>query len=60
MELNEIGKRAKAASRHLAILSTNKKNEALKAVAAALVANSADIIAANEVDMKNAKENITA
>jgi len=57
MELNEIGKRAKAASRHLAILSTSKKNEALKAVAAALVANSADIIAANEIDVKNAKEN---
>ncbi len=57
MELNEIGKRAKAASRHLAILSTSKKNEALKAVAAALVSNSADIIAANEIDVKNAKEN---
>ena len=57
MELNEIGKCAKAASRHLAILSTSKKNEALKAVAAALVANSADIIAANEIDVKNAKEN---
>ena len=57
MELNEIGKRAKAASRKLAILSTNKKNEALKAVAAALVANSDNIIAANEIDMKNAKEN---
>ncbi len=57
MELNEIGKRAKAASRHLGILSTSKKNEALKAVAAALVANSADIIAANEIDVKNAKEN---
>lgn len=57
MELNEIGRRAKAASRHLGILSTSKKNEALKAVAAALVANSADIIAANEIDVKNAKEN---
>ncbi len=57
MELNEIGKRAKAASRQLAILSTGKKNDALKAVAAALVANSAAIIAGNEIDMKNAKEN---
>jgi len=57
MELNEIGRRAKAASRHLGILSTSKKNEALRAVAAALVANSADIIAANEIDVKNAKEN---
>ena len=58
MELHEIGKRAKAASRHLAILSTSKKNEALKAVAAALVSNSADIIAANEIDVKNAYENL--
>ena len=57
MELNEIGRRAKAASRHLGILSTSKKNEALRAVAAALVANSASIIAANEIDVKNAKEN---
>ncbi len=57
MELNEIGKRAKAASRKLAILSTAKKNEALKAVAAAMVENSAAIIAANEIDMANAKEN---
>jgi len=57
MELNEIGKRAKAASRKLAILSTSKKNEALQAVAAALVANSASIIAANEIDMANAREN---
>ena len=57
MELNEIGRRAKAASRKLAILSTSKKNEALQAVAAAMIANSASIIAANEIDMVNAKEN---
>ncbi len=57
MELNEIGRRAKAASRKLAILSTSKKNEALQAVAAALVENSASIIAANAIDMANAKEN---
>ena len=57
MNLIEIGKRAKAASRQLAILSTNKKNEALKVVAAALVENSAAIIAANEIDMANAKKN---
>ena len=57
MELNEIGKRAKAASHGLAILPTVKKNEALRAVAAALVAHSAEIIEANEIDVKNAKEN---
>ena len=57
MDLIEIGKRAKAASHRLAILPTVKKNEALKAVAEALVANSAAILAANEIDVKNAKEN---
>jgi len=57
MDLIEIGKRAKAAAHRLAIMPTIKKNEALKAVAAALVANSAAIIAANEIDVKNAKEN---
>ena len=57
MDLFEIGKRAKAASHRLAILPTVKKNEALKAVAEALVANTADILAANEIDVKNAKEN---
>ena len=57
MDLIQIGKRAKEASHRLAILPTIKKNEALKAVAAALVANSAAIISANEIDVKNAKEN---
>ena len=57
MDLIEIGKRAKAAAHRLAIMPTIKKNEALKAVASALVANSAAIIAANEIDVKNAKEN---
>ncbi len=57
MELNEIGRRAKEASRHLAILPTVKKNEALKAVAEALVANTAPILAANEIDVTNAKAN---
>jgi len=57
MDLIEIGKRAKAASHKLSILPTVKKNEALKAVAEALVANSAAILAANEIDVKNAKEN---
>ena len=57
MDLIEIGKRAKAASHRLAILPTVKKNEALKAVAGALVANSAAILTANEIDVANAKEN---
>lgn len=57
MDLIEIGKRAKASASRLAILPTVKKNEALKAVAEALVANSAAILAANEKDVAAAKEN---
>ncbi len=57
MDLIQIGKQAKEASRHLAILPTVKKNEALKAVAEALVANSTAILAANEIDVTNAKAN---
>ena len=57
MELIQIGKRAKAASHRLAILPTVKKNEALRAVAKALVENTAAILAANEIDVKNAKAN---
>ncbi len=57
MEITEIGKRAKDASRHLAILPTAKKNEALKTVAKELLDNCADILRANEIDVKNAKEN---
>lgn len=57
MDLIEIGKRAKAASHRLAILPTVKKNEALKAVAESLVANSAVILSANEIDVANARKN---
>ncbi len=55
--LEELGKRAKAASRVLATLGQNEKNEALLAVAEALVSSSKEIIEANDIDMKNAKEN---
>lgn len=57
MDIIEIGKRAKDASRHLAILPTVKKNEALTAVAEALQKNCAAILKANEADVKNAKVN---
>ena len=48
MELEQICQGAKAASQKLATLGTNEKNRALTAVASALVAASADIIAANK------------
>lgn len=55
--LNELGVKAKAASRVMARLSQNDKNNALLAVADALVANAAPIIEANSIDMENAKKN---
>ena len=55
--LNELGRRAKAASRILARLSQNDKNNALLAVADALVNNATPIIDANSIDMENAKQN---
>lgn len=55
--LNEIGKRAKSASFSLGKLSNQKKNEALLAIAKALIANQEAILRANEEDVKNAKSN---
>ena len=55
--LNELGSKAKAASRVMARLSQNDKNNALLAVADALVDNAAPIIEANSIDMDNAKKN---
>lgn len=55
--LIELGKKAKAASRVMARLSQNDKNNALLVVADALVANAAPIIEANTIDMDNAKKN---
>ena len=57
MELEQICQGAKAASQKLATLGTNEKNQALTAVASALVAASADIIAANKEDLENGKKN---
>ena len=55
--LNELGSKAKAASRVMARLGQNDKNIALLAVADALVANVAPIMEANAIDMSNAKAN---
>ena len=57
MELEQICQGAKAASHTLATLGTNEKNQALIAVADALIAASADIIAANEKDLENGRNN---
>lgn len=57
MELTEICRNAKEASAQVAILGTNEKNEALCAVAEALVAHAGEIIAANEKDLENGRNN---
>lgn len=55
--LEQIGIKAKKASRYLAKLGIDEKNKALEAVADALIANAESIIAANEKDLVNAKAN---
>lgn len=52
----DIGRRARAAARPLAIASTEAKNQALLAMADALMTAEADILAANAIDLKNAAE----
>lgn len=54
--LEEMGKRAVAAKYELQKLSSEKKNEALKAAAEALVNHTKEILAANAVDIKNGEE----
>ncbi|MCM1082490.1 MAG: glutamate-5-semialdehyde dehydrogenase [Clostridium sp.] len=55
--LNELGKKAKAASRILARLGQTEKNDALLAAADALIKKADEIIAANSIDMEAAKKN---
>ncbi|MDE6026410.1 MAG: glutamate-5-semialdehyde dehydrogenase [Lachnospiraceae bacterium] len=55
--LNELGKKARIASRILAKLSQTEKNNALLAVADALVTNCDEIIKANAIDMEEATKN---
>ena len=55
--LNEIGMRAKEASRELAIATTAKKDEALKNIARILNEKTDDIISANKIDIENARKN---
>ena len=55
--LQELGKKAKAASRIMSKLGQNDKNNALLMVADALVANSEEIIKANDIDIENGIKN---
>ncbi len=55
--LEQMGKAAKAASYQLAGLSTAQKNQVLLTIADSLEANSAEILAANEQDLADARQN---
>ena len=52
----DMGARARAASRPLAIATTGQKNAALAAMADAIEAGRDDILAANEIDMQRAEK----
>ncbi|RUU74522.1 gamma-glutamyl-phosphate reductase, partial [Mesorhizobium sp. M7A.T.Ca.TU.009.01.3.1] len=52
----DIGRRARAAARPLAIATTAAKNAALLAMAEAIVAREQDILDANAIDVSNGQE----
>ncbi len=54
--MDEIGRKARAAARPLALASPESKRTALLAMAASLVAHEPGILEANAIDMKNGEE----
>jgi len=55
--LEQMGKAAKAASYQLSVLSTEQKNRVLLTIADSLESLSAEILAANEQDLADARQN---
>lgn len=55
--LEEMGKAAKRASYHLAVLSSAQKNQALALIADYLEQDSESILEANQMDVQQAREN---
>jgi glutamate-5-semialdehyde dehydrogenase len=55
-ELMEIGRKAKLAARQLAYISTESKNNALLAMAEALLKNEQEILKANAIDVQAAEK----
>lgn len=55
-DLQRIGKQARVAGRELAILSTEKKNEALKAIADALEAHAKAVLQQNALDIADGRK----
>ncbi|HUN07649.1 MAG TPA: glutamate-5-semialdehyde dehydrogenase [Aggregatilineales bacterium] len=56
IDLQAMGQHAKTAARQLARLTTDHKNAALTAIADGLAAGTADILAANAIDVQAARE----
>lgn len=54
--INDLGRKAKKASKKIAVAG-EEKNKALKAIAEALINKANDIVSANKIDIKNAKNN---
>lgn len=54
VDLNKMGQAAREASRQLALLGEQKKNQVLETVAQELLAKADEIIAADKVDLENA------
>lgn len=52
--IHELGQRARIAETVMRTMTEDRKNEALEACAQALIDNAADILAANEIDLKEA------
>jgi glutamate-5-semialdehyde dehydrogenase len=59
-ELEQIGRRAQVAARHLARLERAAKDAALQAIADALLAHQPSILAANQADLELARANGTS
>ena len=57
MNLEAMGKCAIEAKYQVQVLTTQQKNQALLEVGKALIANTEAILKANDVDIKNAREN---
>lgn len=55
--LTDLGIAAAEAKRSLAVATTEDKNRALKAIADALIEHTDDIVAANDIDIKNGEDN---
>ncbi len=56
IDIYEMGRRAKEVSRSLAAATSAQKDEALRQMAAALLAEKAEILAANELDLRHGEE----